>query len=167
MAMQMRGADPRLYNPDRDMIWAMPRLMKKALQRFGEDITVDEVRAFMRERGIETERSDEDIYHTIEKVITDFAKYLNDLKDAPEVRRAPAERYNAIFAPEPPDVLYQSLRAVIGDFFISIVYAELPFWFDSVQPEKANNPAPTVEEVSHVVQSLLSNRGAKSGADHE
>ena len=44
--LQARGADPRLYNPDRDLIWAMPRLLSTALHSMGL-VTTDTVRAMM------------------------------------------------------------------------------------------------------------------------
>jgi len=155
MAMQARGADPRLYNPDRDMLWAMPRLMKKALMKFGEDITVADVRALAAQRGITLDCSDEVVYNKLWAVIQSFAMYLKDLKDKPDIRRAPAQIHDKLFTVQSDSIVYASIRSIVADFFLSVVYAELPVWFESVQPEQANNPVPNVEEVGKTVDELL------------
>ena len=155
MALQTRGADPRLYNPDRDMIWAMPRLMRKALMRFGEEITIQVVRDLLSKRGFTSQIDDETLYSTLEQVLDDLAGYLNELKDSVEVRRSPTLWYQKLFSSDEPNDAYSSIRSLVADFFMSVVYAELPIWFESVQPEQANNPVPTVEEVEQTVDKLL------------
>jgi hypothetical protein len=159
MAIQAKGADPRLYNPDRDMLWAMPRLMRRALLQFGEGIDNADVRDFLRAHDMNSDYRDETIQSTLEAVITDLARFLVDLKDNVEVRHNAKERFEAIFGYDTQPKLYSALRALIGNFFISVIFAELPIWFDSVQPEKANNPAPTVEEVLKTVGDMLGTCG--------
>lgn len=156
MAMQMRGADPRLYNPDRDMLWAMPRLMRKALLSFGQNITVAEVRDLLAQRGIALDCEDELVYDKLWDVIQSFARYLNDLKDKPDVRKSPEYIHRRLFTVHPDDVVFAAIRTLVADAFMSAVYAELPSWFESVQPEKANNPVPTVEEVEEAAAHILS-----------
>jgi hypothetical protein len=155
MAMQMRGADPRLYNPDRDMLWAMPRLMQKALTQFGQDITVADVRSLLDQRGIVLDCSDELLYNKLCAVIQSFAMYLNDLKDKPDIRRKPEQIHSKLFTVHKDNRIYAALRSLVADFFLAVVYAELPVWFESVQPEQANNPVPNVGEVEKTVDKLL------------
>ena len=170
MAMQMKGADPRLYNPDRDMIWAMPRLMKKALFMFGQSITVGEVRELLAQRGIELDCEDGVVYNKLWGVVQSFARYLNDLKDNPDIRRNPGEIHRQLFAVGPDQKVFAAIRALVADFFLSTVYAELPIWFESIQPERANNPVPTVEEVEKAAADILGSASCtdtESGASDE
>ena len=154
MALQTRGADKRLYNPDRDMIWAMPRIMMNALKRFGENITSQDVREQMAKRCITVDCSDNELQATVEQVVSDFARFLNDLKDKPDVRREPDIPYTDLFASNVP-IPFHAVRVLLADYFMGVIYAELPIWFESVQPENESNPVPRTEEVVELVEKLV------------
>jgi hypothetical protein len=148
--LQMRGGDKRLYNPDRDLVWAMPRLISTALKLMGEDITTDHVRGLMIDRCIEVPVPDERLREELESFIRDMARFLNELKDNPEVQQNPHGWFEALFAEGPR----AGVRALVADFLMTTMFAELPIWFESLQPEK-DGCIPNVEEVQRAVESIL------------
>lgn len=162
--LQARGADPRLYNPDRDLLWAMPRLISTALHMLGENITSEHIREMMAKRNIKVDLiSDELLYAELKSFIEDMAKFLNDMKDVAAARARPEEWLNRLFR----DGDRAGIRAFIADLLVCAMFAEIPIWFSSVQPDKANSPLPDVEKVQDAVESILRRKLDGGGASDE
>jgi len=158
--LQMRGADKRLYNPDRDLIWAMPRLIHNALHMLGQDITTDHIRGMMIDRCIDCHVPDERLREELESFIKDLARFLNALREDPVVRREPEGWFRDLFEDGPR----AGVRALISELLMCAMFSEMPIWFESVQPEKEGQ-TPSLEDVQSEVDRILRCLGRAGSSD--
>jgi hypothetical protein len=113
--------------------------------------TTDTIRAMMAKRHISCPVTDAHLRTEFEAFAKDLARFLNELKDNGEVRRAPELWLDSLFS----GGTRAAVRALVAELLLRVMFIELPIWFQSVQPENANNPAPNVEEVQRAVESVL------------
>lgn len=82
MALQMVGpSDMRKYNPDRDMLWALHRFFKMALEQFG-DGTDETLRKLMKQQGIHAPQI------SLQGDMSVFVKRLVNALTDPQIGRA-------------------------------------------------------------------------------
>lgn len=149
--LQMRGGDKRLYSPDRDLIWALPRMIRNATVLMGSEITVEHVRKMLADRNITYPGDDEQLYTDLEQLLSGLGKFFNAMRDDKEARKHPEEWFKQLFAEGP----VSALRVLITDLLFCVMTAELPIWFESVQPKHEGESAPDVGEVQDAVDAIL------------
>lgn len=166
-ALQIKGGDPRAFNPDRDMVWALPRLFKRALDTLGEDISIDDFRQMVVARGLDVDELDDaGLVDALSTVIKDIAKYFNVLRADPLLQEKAQPFFNDVFKKDWP---YQQLRLYLADVLMSQIFAELPTWFAMINPRSPNDPLPSVGDVEDAADAIIARLSAnnKGGQDHE
>lgn len=155
MAMQVtnpkRPEHMRAFNPDRDMIWALPRLMSRVFHMLGTEWSMTRLTEMLEERGamllnryrgVTFDASTEDI-------VTSFAKMFNLMQQFPEKTEAHAGEYKRLKELDPAFVM------LLGSLLMDAIFAELPTWFDQVRPQSKLAPVPAVEEVERAAREFL------------
>ena len=165
--LQIRGGDRRAFNPDRDMVWALPRLFRRALETLGEDIDINKFRAMVEARGIDCDEFDNTaLYDALSQVIKDVSAYFNALRSDPRLLDKAQPFFDDVFRKYAPN---QQIRLFLSDILVSRIFAELPTWFATIAPRSPNDPIPSVDEVEAAADELLSRLNPSAGeeSDHE
>ena len=166
-ALQVKGGDPRAFNPDRDMVWALPRLFKHALDTLGKDIAIEDFVAKMEDRGADLLGYDLAVIHeSLSRVIKSIAGYFNALRDDPLLRDKAQPFFEEVFTKKEPD---KQIRLYLADVLMAQIFAELPTWFAMINPRSPNDPLPSVGEVEDAADELLASLSPNDagGRDHE
>ena len=150
--LQFKHANTRVYNPDRDLAWAFPRLMRSALARLGT-LDINGLREHLVSRSVRGPVDDTELWNAFEGFINEMNAFLKEM----------AGNRGAIKAAQPfLDRLYTSdrtqVRLLIADLMLEQMFCELPVWFESVHPSRENEPAPPIEEVEDAARQLLEGR---------
>ena len=161
-AMQIKGGDQRAFNPDRDMVWALPRLFKRALGTLGK-LDGAKFRAALEARGISCHGIDDvDLYEALLRVIKNIAAYFNALRNDPRLLDKAQPFFDDVFKKTEPD---QQIRLFLFDVLVFQIFAELPTWFAMIAPKSANDPLPSVDEVEKAADGLMEKLTGKE-SDH-
>jgi hypothetical protein len=163
--MQIRGGDQRAFNPDRDMVWALPRLFKRALDTMGENIAIDDLRKMIEARGVDLgELDDPGLVDALAQVIKDIAKYFNVLSADPLLHEKAQPFFGDVFRKEAP---YQQIRLFLADILMSQIFAELPTWYAMINPRSPNDPLPSVGEAEDAADVLIAGLNASIGKESD
>jgi hypothetical protein len=150
MAMQVtnpkRPEHMRAFNPDRDMIWAMPRLMRRVFHSMGE-LSEQSLKDMLTARSI---ASDGTSPEEVGLVAKDIARMFNLMQQFPEQTAKHAEEFERL-KEHATDAM-----TLIASMLMDAIFAELPTWFDQVRPKSKFAPIPDVEEIERAANEFLS-----------
>lgn len=148
----------RAFNPQRDMVWGMGRLVKRLGKRLAERLhnengEIDE-QAYMlllREHAIYAPKG---LEQANVKNFVDFVKVINEYfqKLHADMDGAPIDK--------PPAVMYKgdqfaAARALFSVLFMQELFAEHPFWWQQVKPSSKTDPRPDVQEIDEAARTIL------------
>lgn len=151
-AMQIKGGDQRAFNADRDMVWALPRIFRAALESMGKMKKGDLIKYF-KDRHIDLPGyTEETLFDGLQYTIHHVADYFNKLRENPRMLGEAQPIFDRIFS---EGGRYALMRMLIADKLMARIFAELPTWFAMIAPKSANDPLPTVEEVEEAANGLL------------
>jgi len=147
MAMQVRSDDPlhRRFNPERDLVWALPRIIKRGLMTFGT-LTEPKLTELLLESEL-TPGVDLDDFKEFISQLTDFmAAAARSEEESDEYVRA---KLADLYALDPV------IRLLVFDRVMKVIMAEFPVWCEQVRPESKKDPRPPVEEIEKARDILL------------
>jgi len=150
--LQFKHSNTRVYNPDRDMAWAFPRLMRSALARLGT-LDINGLREHMVARSIRGPADDVELWNAFEGFINEMNAFLKEMKSNRGAIKSAPPFLDRLYADDKKQV-----RLLIADLLVEQIFAELPVWFESVHPMRENDPAPPIEEVEDAARKLLDGR---------
>jgi hypothetical protein len=158
MAMQVtkpEGPDnQRAFNPERDMIWAMPRLIRRAFELLGKDWTVEHFTKMLEDRSTACAQPALTIDPSLE-VIQGIAKMFNLMRDFPHMVEEHAAEYKRLKELDP------TFHMLMGSLLMDAIFAELPLWFDQVRPTSKLSPMPNTEEIEAAADEFLKQTGGQ------
>jgi hypothetical protein len=144
----------RRFNPDRDMVWALPRIVRRVLDRMAFE--PEQLRAELQtcDAASAVFSADTELVDSLSQVVTMLAQYfkLMGSKDATEHA---VELFNRIF------IEHKAFATVIAVALVRELLLELPFWYEQIRPQSKLDPMPEIEEIDAAVERLLSR--ARSG----
>ncbi len=147
MTTQVRPDDPlhRRFNPERDLVWMLPRIMKRGLMTFGV-LTEPKLKQVLIEAGLDTDADIED-FKTFINRLTDFMAAAANPEQNPEeqVREQLGKLYDL-----PP-----AIRLLVFERVMKVIMAEFPVWCEQVRPESKRDPRPPIEEIEQARDTLL------------
>jgi len=159
MALQMVGPkDRRAYNPDRDILWSLPRLFKRGLRELGETNN-DKVREVMKAYGITPPEGD--LQLVFEQVVADITSAIVDALSAALPGDASCDLWKQVY--DNRDPAYVAVRALFSVLFVKGVICELPIWSASVKPRTPTDPIPDIEEVEAAASEFFAAIGPTGG----
>ena len=149
MSVQVRPDDPlhRRFNPERDLVWALPRIIKRGLMTFGM-LTEPKLRQLLVENGFDITITGTDL--------KDFEEFIGLLTDFFAAAVDPALSDKAVR--DKLVVLYElppAIRMLAFDRVMKVIMAEFPVWCEQVRPESKKDPRPPVEEIEKARDTLL------------
>lgn len=161
-AMQVRGGgdDRRAFNPDRDLVWAMGRLVKRLGTKMAErlhdengEIMSDEYMKMLQDFGIYAPWEHKQKYARYFKefvhALNDYFQRLHGDMEAPEneLTKPLDEMFNGY--------QYAAPRALFSIMLAQEIFAEHPFWWAQVQPQSDAGPRPRIKEINEAVRAIL------------
>ena len=165
MALQVKlpgDSDRRVCNPERDMVWALPRLIGKALGDIGTAPTREEfaeqLRAMLRKHGIMVDGKlaffgahtvDADLLDTFEEFVIQFGAVWHYLRDDPKGEGL--TRLQELFK-EPR---FTPFRLLISLLVMKRLMAEVSYWICQVEASSKEPPRPEIERVTKAADELL------------
>ena len=156
MAMQVvnpqKPEHMRAFNPDRDMIWAMPRLMGRVFHALGDDWSVETFWRLQHKYGIDAvgERGSADVMERTIEVVKGFAKMFNLMQQVPEKTEEHAAEYKRL------KELCPGFHLTISAMLMDVIMSELPAWFDQVRPKSKMSPTPDIEKIEEAASDFIS-----------
>lgn len=155
-----QAGDLRAFNPDRDMVWGLPRIMTRAvLEGFGienpkEEMTDSELIEHVKKQFTE---------HLIPQVMDDdvllvvFKEFVGKIQDFFGLA---GKNSAELIAGDAFEELYTETRfkpfvLLLSKLTMRRIFAELPYWFEQVQPRSPKDPRPSTEEVEAAADALL------------
>lgn len=152
MAMQItnpkRPEHMRAFNPDRDMIWALPRLMRRVFHNMGE-LDDQKFIAMLEERLIGTEVYGYPHADVMGETAKEVARIFNLMQQFPEKAKEHAAEYQRLWKD------HEFCMPLIACMLMDAIFAELPTWFDQVRPKSKLAPIPDVEEIERAANEFL------------
>lgn len=160
MAMQVVNPQKpehlRAFNPDRDMIWAMPRLMRRVFEALGEEWSRETLAKMLEWYDVVmiNDHIPPDEFDAVtEDVVTGIAKMFKLMQRFPHKAEEHAAEYARLKEVGPEMML------LFGGLLMDIIFSELPTWFDQVRPKSKLSPAPDVEEIEQAANEFLGRIG--------
>ncbi len=148
MTVQVRPDDPkrRRFNPERDLVWMLPRIMKRGLMTFGI-LTEPKLKQILVESGLGPDAADTEDFKVFIDRLSDFmGAAANPEENSDEaVRKILGQLYEL-----PP-----AIRLLAFDRIMKVILAEYPVWCEQVRPESTKDPRPPVEEIEQARDALL------------
>lgn len=152
MAMQVtnpkKAEHMRAFNPERDMIWALPRLMSRIFNELGE-LSDNKLTALLEGRCIGLEVHRYPHANVMGETAKELARMFNLMQQFPEKSEEHAKEYKRLKEERP---LCMALTACL---LMDVVFSELPTWFDQVRPTSKLSPTPNIEEVEQAAHEFL------------
>ena len=165
MALQAKlpgDSDRRVCNPERDMVWALPRLIGKALGDIGTASTRKEfawqLRALLLKHGIMVDgklaffgvhTGDADLMDVFDEFIKKFGAVWHYLRDDPKGEGL--ARLQELFK-EPR---FAPFRLLISLLVMKRMMAEVSYWICQVEASSKEPPRPEIERITEAVDELL------------
>ncbi|KKN28028.1 hypothetical protein LCGC14_0858400 [marine sediment metagenome] len=166
MALQVKlpgDSDRRVCNPERDLIWALPRIIEKAIGDIGTASTQKEfawqLRAMLLKHGLVVDgkiaffgerTGDANFMDGFEEFIKKFGAVWHYLRDDPKGEGL--ARLQELFK-EPR---FAPFRLLISLFVMRRLMAEVPYWICQVEASSKEPPRPEIERITEAVDELLS-----------
>jgi len=152
MAMQVtnpkRPEHMRAFNPDRDMIWAMPRLMRRVFHSMGE-LSDQKLIEMLEKRLIGVEVYGYPHADVMGEAAKEVARMFNLMQQFPEKAEEHAKEYERMWEE------HEFCMPLIACLLMDAIFAELPTWFDQVRPKSKLAPIPDVEEIERAANEFL------------
>lgn len=161
MAMQVRTNDKaglRAFNPDRDLVWALPRLLRRALEQLGEEWTAERLVTLLEEHGCPMPCDGlvtDGTMKATDDVIRGLAHMFTTMRDFPESAEAHANEYKRL------KELCPLFHMLLASLLMDVIFAELPTWFDQVRPTSKLDPMPDVDVVMQAADAFLDRINSK------
>lgn len=139
----------RRFNPDRDMVWALPRIIRRVLDRMAFE--PEQLRADLQTCDASSAVFSDDIelVDSLGQVITMLAQYFKLMGNKDAAEHA-VVLFNRIF------IEHRAFATVLAVALVRELLLELPFWFEQIRPQSKLDPMPEVEEIDAAVERLLS-----------
>ncbi len=162
-AMQIKTTGDRKrrsFNPDRDLVWAMGRMVKRLGLKLGKllhnksgDIKPGAYMDLLRENGIYAPDGFAE-QHTryFKEFITAVNAYFQRLHGNME------EEKNKITEPLPElyeGRQYAAARSLFSVMLVREIFSEHPYWWAQVQPQSDTDPQPRIKEINDAVRTIL------------
>jgi hypothetical protein len=138
----------RAFNPDRDMIWALPRLMRQIFHQMGE-LSDDKLRQMLDARLIGSEVYGYPHANAMGETAKEVARMFNLMQQFPEKAEEHAKEYQRMWKD------HEFCMPLIACLLMDAIFAELPMWFDQVRPMSKLAPQPNVEEIEKAANEFL------------
>ena len=152
--------DLRAFNPDRDMVWGLPRIMTRAiLEGFGIENPREEMADFELLEHVKKQlvvhlipqTMDDDVLLTVFK---EFVVKIQDFfgqagKNSAELIAGDA--FKELYTEE----RFKPFILLLSTLTMRRIFAELPYWFEQVEPRSPKAPRPSTEEVEAAADALL------------
>lgn len=158
--MKGTGEDRRAFNPDRDLVWAMGRLVKRLGMRMAErlhdengEIKPDEYMQMLREFGIYAPPEHKENYarylkEFVQAVSDYFQKLHGDMSQPKNEISKPME---AMFTGQQ----FAAARALFSIMLAQEIFAEHPYWWEQIQPQSDTDARPRIKEINEAVRAIL------------
>ena len=148
MAIQVKLPDDplrRRFNPDRDLAWILPRLMKRGLMTLGV-LTEPKLRQVLAEAGLSDKRG-----------IDDFKEFMVLLTDVLAAAMHPEENPREVVRGKLAELykLPPAIRMLVFDRVMKVIMAEYVVWCEQVKPESEKDPRPDIAEIEEARDALL------------
>ena len=145
---QSMDAIRRRFNPERDMVWALPRLIKRALSRM--TFEPDKLRADLQACSTAGEVfvDDDTLTEQFKQAIGEFAGYIKLSNDKTAIEQAKTS-FARLFDDN------REFATLLSVAVMKEIFLELPVWFEQVKPQSELDPQPDVEEIDAAVERLL------------
>ena len=150
----------RAFNPARDMVWGLPRIMTRAmLEGFGiEDpergLTDSEMVEHVKKQFTEhliPQMMDDDVLLV---VFTEFIEKIQDffgLAGKNSADLIAGDAFKEIYT----ETRFKPFILLLSKLTMRRIFAELPYWFEQVEPLSSKAPRPSTEEVEAAANALL------------
>lgn len=147
MTVQVRPDDllHRRFNPERDLVWALPRLIKRGLMTLGT-LTVPKLRQLLAESSLVDDADFDDLKEFISRLTDFIAAAARSEEESDEYVRA---KLSDLYELNP------AIRLLVFDRVMKVIMAEFPVWCEQVRPESKKDPRPPVEEIEKARDTLL------------
>jgi len=162
MTLQLGGpADPRKYNHERDMLWALHRFFRRAFEQFGGG-TDDKLAELMTRHRIRVPNCD--LAENMKLFVKEIVAVVADptLKDTKDPGKTAEALLFKLFRDDNDG--HTSIRTLFCVLFLKGIICELPLWASMTRPKHPNDPLPGNEEIEAVGREFLDRLGAQGGA---
>ena len=139
-------AQRRRFNPERDLVWMLPRLIKRALTTFGT-LSEAALQQLLHQAHIGDDTCLDDFSLFISNLTGFLAAAIHPEDHTPEQVRCSLQ---AVYGQDTARI-----RLLVFDRIIKVLMAEYPIWCDQVRPESELDPRPSIEDVEKAGDELL------------
>jgi hypothetical protein len=150
----------RAFNPDRDLIWCLPRLVTGALKLMSEaedeagKLTEAQLASKLKASGFDVD--DSKAGKDLEECIKLLAAFFNAVRnpDEKDVEKVGQELLGVLYNRDAGAVA--AFRMIIADLLMKRILAEIPFWLEQVRPRSRRDPTPGLDEIEEAMEHVLS-----------
>lgn len=166
-AMQVKPqGEYRAFNPDRDLVFCLPRLISRALHDLGKEVDIGAIQAALLNRGLggqhlmslahERNTTNTDALVAVWNEVTkEMAQYFSSAVDSPGTAESEApDKLRSIFAVDRGPVR-NAVRQFICDMIVRRMMAEFPYWVEQVQPWSEKAARPYTYDINEAVDAFL------------
>lgn len=166
-AMQIKPqGEYRAFNPDRDLVYCLPRLISRALHDLGEEVDVGAVQAALLNRGLggqhllslAHERGKNNAEALVDlwcEVTREMGQYFARMVAEPgNAEKSAPELLRSIFAVDRGPVR-NAVRQLICDMIVRRMMAEFPFWVEQAQPWSEKAARPYEDDINEAVDKFI------------
>ena len=159
-AMQIKGGgdrERRAFNPDRDLVWALGRLVKRLGSRLAESVhTNGEIDAGKLGELLAQNHIYAPIYcGESDKLVTEFAAFIKEVNDYFQALHGDMTAELTPCAAIFDSTKYGPARSLFSLLLVQEIFAEHPFWWAQVKPNSTTDPQPDVKTIDVAVRELL------------
>lgn len=162
--------DPRKYNMERDMLWALHRYFRRALEEIGDDGSDGALREVLLKHGI-TPPTRTNLMFSLKQLVKRLADIIavptspDRSGDVPDAGKKAEQLLLDLFSDIDPGI--RALRTLFGVAFLKGVLCEYPFWCEQARPKHMHDPVPNVDRVEEYANAFLDRLSADGGTSSD
>jgi len=152
--------DLRAFNPDRDMVWGLPRIMTRAvLEGFGIEDPKKEMTDFELLQHVKKQFTtylipqtmDDDVLLVVFKEFVSKVQNFFGMAGKNSAELLAGDAFEEIYT----ETRFKPFVLLLSVLTLRRIFAELPYWFEQVQPRSPKDPRPSTEQVEEAADALL------------
>ena len=163
MALQAKvpgDRDYRVCNPERDMVWALPRFVSAAIHDLGTELSREEyaekLKAELAALGIAHPRfpgialaSDNALLDVFAEFVSKFGAVWHKLREDPEGEGI--SDLKEIFG----DSRFSWCRLIISHNIMKRLMAEVSYWICQIEASSKDPPRPNIKQIEEATRAIL------------
>jgi hypothetical protein len=152
--------DLRAFNPDRDMVWSLARIVTRAmLEGFEIENPAEELTDAELVEHVEQQFAKHRIPQTLDAkaLLAVFKEFLVNIRDffgmagEDDATLLASAAFEKIYT----DERFKPFVLLLSTLTMRYIFAELPYWFEQVRPRSVKHPRPPIGDVVAAADALL------------